>query len=137
MKMVKNEFGDDIGSSNNLEVKNIVYERGKFYEEYSARRNERLRRKNGVSGTEKKAPYSLGVNVEPVKKRDPKKLASLRKSVPPNFVVNLTPSTRYSLRSSTKENKKPPLAPVPVNLERSVAYSERKTGTRKPTSRRI
>ncbi|KAF5178618.1 hypothetical protein FRX31_031795 [Thalictrum thalictroides] len=137
-KMVENEFGNVVGSNTTTTMNidpSVVYERGRFYEEYSARRNERLKRKKGVTGQEKKSsPYSLGVTFESGKKRESKKLDSLRKSVPANFSVSQTTESapRYSLRSSTKENKKPPL---PLNIEKSVVDSERKIGTRR--TRRI
>ncbi|PIA59702.1 hypothetical protein AQUCO_00400538v1 [Aquilegia coerulea] len=61
--MVEDEFGNVVGSistsTNTTSTMNIdpsvVYERGRFYEEYSARRNERLKRKKGVTGQEKRA----------------------------------------------------------------------------------
>ncbi|PIA46834.1 hypothetical protein AQUCO_01500402v1 [Aquilegia coerulea] len=132
-KMVEDEFGNVVGSisttTNTTSTMNIdpsvVYERGRFYEEYSARRNERLKRKKGVTGQEKKStPYSLGVTFESGKKRESKKLDSLRKSVPANFSVSQTTENtpRYSLRSSTKENKKPPL---PLDVEKSVVGTRR------------
>ncbi|KAL5706191.1 hypothetical protein ACHQM5_024392 [Ranunculus cassubicifolius] len=138
-KMVEDEFGNHelgkVGSVDNMNIDpSVVYERGKCYEEYSARRNERLRRKS-MAGQEKKTPFSLGVTVDSGKKRESKKLESLRKSVPANFSVTATPTSRYSLRSSTKENKKPPLAPVAMKMDRTVADSERRIGTRR--TRRI
>lgn len=108
-----------------------VFERGRFYDVYSARRNERLKRKKGGGpGEEKKAPYDLGVMVEPAKRREGKKLESLRKSVCAAYSVERnegTPAPRYLLRSSMKENKKPPLA---VSYEKSTA-GERRIGARR------
>lgn len=99
-----------------------MFERGRFYEEYSARRNERLRRKRGESGVEKKTPCKqyLGVRIESAKKTgEPKKFESARKMTTPLVERREAVTTqRYSLRSSTKENKKPPLAMSYGTLER-------------------
>ncbi|KAG8377288.1 hypothetical protein BUALT_Bualt08G0013700 [Buddleja alternifolia] len=113
-----------------------LFERGRFYDEYSARRNERLKRKKGeTEGYEKKHVYDLGVRVESAKKRDPGKFDSRRKTV----VAAATPvaerregrTPRYLLRSgAVKENKKPPL-PMMMNVEKSVGVSERKVGVRR------
>lgn len=87
------------------------FERGRLYELYSARRNERLKRKKCEATTvEEKTPYRLGVTVESSKKRDSRKLGSLKKSVSAAYSVEGSQSHRYMLRSRTKENKKPPLA---------------------------
>ncbi|KAL1225077.1 hypothetical protein V5N11_019209 [Cardamine amara subsp. amara] len=130
-KKVKDEFAEEenrkksrlASSDSNLEslaANSVpVFERGRFYEEYSAKRNERLRRKRGEEaveggGTVKGTPYNLGVNHEPMtnKRRGTSKkqqqLESIKKTV---SMVEMTP--RYSLRSMTKENKKPPL---PLNI---------------------
>ncbi|KAF8038352.1 hypothetical protein BT93_B1015 [Corymbia citriodora subsp. variegata] len=109
-----------------------VFERGRFYDVYSARRNERLKRKKGGEpGEEKKSVYDLGVTVEPSKRRgEGKKLESLRKSVCAAYSAErseATPAPRYLLRSSTKENKKPPLA---MNYEKS-AIGGRGIGARR------
>ncbi|KAK0576584.1 hypothetical protein LWI29_020123 [Acer saccharum] len=112
-----------------------IFERGRFYEEYSARRNERLKRKkkSEMGDSLLKTPYSLGVTVESSKKRDSsRKLESLRKSVSAAYSVERS-EPRYMLRSMSKENKKPPL---PLNYERStttttsVIGSQRRLGTR-------
>ncbi|KAJ0917010.1 hypothetical protein HanPSC8_Chr06g0268421 [Helianthus annuus] len=92
-----------------------LFQRGKFYEEYSARRNERLKRKRGESVVEKKTPCKqyLGVRVESAKRTtaEVKKFESARKMMTPMMERRQTATTqRYSLRSSCKENKKPPLA---------------------------
>lgn len=108
-----------------------LFERGRFYDEYSARRNERLKRKKAESTSEMKTPYNLGVTVESSKRQSSKKLVnSLRKSVSAAYSVERSETApRYLLRSMTKENKKPPL---PVNLEKSVmAVGEKKIGTRR------
>ncbi|KAF6157789.1 hypothetical protein GIB67_038257 [Kingdonia uniflora] len=132
-KMVKDEFGNnDLGNADFAKSFNFnsspKFERGRFYAEYSARRNERLKRKKGETGEDKKPTvYSLGVNVESGKKRDSKKLDSLRKSVPANFTISRTESSRYSLRSS-KENKKPiPMASYEMSAG---VVGGRKIGTR-------
>lgn len=108
-----------------------LFERGRFYDEYSARRNERLKRKKAESVADIKTPYNLGVTVESSKRYNSKKhVESLRKSVAAAYSVERSEATpRYLLRSMTKENKKPPL---PANLEKSVAAAgERKGGTRR------
>ncbi|PON60554.1 hypothetical protein PanWU01x14_151660 [Parasponia andersonii] len=99
-----------------------LFERGRFYEEYSARRNERLRRKKGQTGEEGKSAYNLGVNVESVKRSSSKKLGSLRKSISAAYSVEKTSETpRYMLRSMSKDNKKPPL---PLYSEKSARSSK-------------
>ncbi|MBA0556000.1 hypothetical protein Golob_026143 [Gossypium lobatum] len=114
-RTVKDELGNGeteaagLGKKTVLSVTNScpVFERGRFYEEYSARRNERLKRKKGETQNESKNGHHLGVTVESSKRRGPsKKLESLRKSVE-------IQTPRYLLRSMNKENKKPPL-PVSV-----------------------
>ena len=49
---------------------NPLFERGRFYEEYSAIRNERLKRKRGECGVEKQTPSKqyLGVRMESAKR---------------------------------------------------------------------
>ncbi|KAL0730203.1 hypothetical protein Bca4012_026296 [Brassica carinata] len=80
------------------------FERGRFYDVYSARRNERLKRKKG--GEEEDAEvkgtlYNLGVDPMPTKRRGTFKK---KKTV----VETSTTTPRYSLRSTvTKDNKKP------------------------------
>lgn len=139
-KMVKDEFAEEENRKKSkdsglesLAANSVpVFERGRFYEEYSAKRNERLRRKKGeeaiYGGVVKGTPYNLGVNHEPMtnKRRGTSKKESFKKTV-----VSMVESTapRYSLRSMTKENRKPPL---PLN----VAVSAMKTGTARK-SRRI
>ncbi|KAG2698174.1 hypothetical protein I3760_07G137500 [Carya illinoinensis] len=125
-RMVRDEFGkgvsDDAGISNSLSAdSSSLFERGRFYEEYSARRNERLRRKKSDTGVEKKTPYNLGVSVESAKRMSStKKFESLRKSVSAAYTVEKseTPTPRYMLRSTMKENKKPP-RPLPATSGKS------------------
>ncbi|XP_060199935.1 uncharacterized protein LOC132628200 [Lycium barbarum] len=142
-KMVQNDFGRDVNAADNSDSLNAkrspLFERGRFYEEYSARRNERLKRKNGGSdtGDEKKKPvYDLGVRVESSKKRgEPKVYQSARKSaVASTPVAERRETPRYFLRSSTasKENKKPPLPlPLPISMDKSVGFSERRPAARR------
>ncbi|KAK4348911.1 hypothetical protein RND71_031666 [Anisodus tanguticus] len=84
-KMVKNEFtnGDDVnaaGDSDSLNAKRSpLFERGRFYEEYSARRNERLKMKKGGDNVDEKKPvYDLGVRVESSKKEESLKCTKAR-----------------------------------------------------------
>ncbi|CAN7140699.1 unnamed protein product [Brassica rapa subsp. narinosa] len=77
----------------------VLFERGRFYEEYSARRNERLKRKSGgeesvVKGVEPTTTKRRGTTVESM--------------------------------SMTKENKKPPL-PLPIDVV--VTSSKKKSVT--------
>ncbi|KAI4317029.1 hypothetical protein L6164_024941 [Bauhinia variegata] len=138
-KMVRDELGrgdlDNIGFNNSVSVNSgALFERGKFYDEYSARRNERLKRKKGVAADEDvgKPLYNLGVTVDSAKKSSSRKLESLRKSVSAAYSMERTETPRYMLRSMTKENKKPPL---PGSLDKSNVGGEKKTGARK--ARRI
>ncbi|XP_074279146.1 uncharacterized protein LOC141604616 [Silene latifolia] len=94
------------------------FEKGQFYDEYIAMRNERLRKKKaGNEVDEPKAAYSLRVKVDASNKKVFKKKAeSIRKSVaasPAIYTVDRSQHPRYSLRSTAK---KPPL-PVPMNVE--------------------
>ncbi|GJT19601.1 hypothetical protein Tco_0878307 [Tanacetum coccineum] len=124
---------------------NPLFERGRLYEEYSAIRNERLKRKRGESGVEKQTPSKqyLGVRMESAKRTvEVRKYESARKMTTPlverrevataQRVERKEPVTaqRYSLRSSSKENKKPPLA---MSFERSMdaATVEQKTTVRR------
>ncbi|XP_050213741.1 uncharacterized protein LOC126665084 [Mercurialis annua] len=136
--MVDTEFGKEnkptaevMKNSNSNANSTSLFERGRFYDLYSAKRNERLKRRNGERGEEPKTPYNLGVNVESSKKKDMKKLESLRKSASAYYSVEKSEVPRYSLRSLSKENKKPPL-PV-VHYGKSVLASERKIGARRST----
>ncbi|KAF8046091.1 hypothetical protein N665_4037s0004 [Sinapis alba] len=88
-----------------------VFERGRFYDEYSARRNERLRRKKGGGGGEG-TPYNLGVEPMTTKRRGTAKKKA-------TTVVSMAETTapRYSLRSM----KKPP--PLPLNVDVSAMKS--------------
>ncbi|CAL5418569.1 unnamed protein product [Camellia sinensis] len=133
-KMVQDEFENpgsiNVGFGNSISAtSSSVFERGRFYEEYSARRNERLKRKKGETGDEKKKKtvYDLGVKVESAKKRDVK---GLRKSVlsTPMATMDRRENQRYFLRSSIKENKKPPL---PVNSQKSELGGDRKIVARR------
>ncbi|CAA0807044.1 Unknown protein [Striga hermonthica] len=140
-KMVHQELGDpndttvaNVGSVPMWPQRSPLFKRGRFYDEYSARRNERLKIKKGEMEYGKKPCYDLGVRVESAKKRELGKFDSRRKAV----AAAATPlaermearTPRYSLRSSTNKvmNKKPP-QPLPVRM--SVGVSERKVGVRR------
>lgn len=142
--MVKDELGN--GETENVGVglggetislsanSTPLFERGRFYDEYSARRNERLKRKKGETGNEPKTGYNLGlgVTVESSKRRESKKLESLRKSVSAAYSVErseMIQTPRYHLRSMSKENKKPPLAAA--NISYSALGTEKKAATRR------
>ncbi|KAK4600205.1 hypothetical protein RGQ29_010034 [Quercus rubra] len=139
-RMVSDEFGKGDSDNTNGGVSNSVcpdsstlFERGRFYEEYSAKRNERLRRKKSEARDERRSFYNLGVNVESAKRGSTsKKIQSLRRSVSAAYSVEkseiVAPTPRYMLRSMSKENKKPPLA---TTYGKSVIGSERKVGARR------
>ncbi|CAL9113948.1 uncharacterized protein LOC135618223 [Musa acuminata AAA Group] len=78
-----------------------VFERGRFYELYSARRNERLKRKKGEM-TEEAVAEDPGKAVELARRRVPKKAEGVRKSMPADFSVGRG-SSSSSLRSSVKK----------------------------------
>ncbi|XP_047955994.1 uncharacterized protein LOC125201787 [Salvia hispanica] len=116
-----------------------LFERGRMYDEYSARRNERLfkrKAKGEVEGYEKKPAYDLGVRVESAKKRvEATKFDSRRKAAVAAAAATTTPvaerwearTPRYSLRSTNKENKKPPIPmAAALSMEKSVGITERK-----------
>ncbi|XWS20853.1 hypothetical protein CRYUN_Cryun30bG0004500 [Craigia yunnanensis] len=131
-RMVRDELGNGETAKagfgeTNLSVNSTLFERGRFYDEYSARRNERLKRKKGETGNESKTGHHLGVTVESSKRRDTKKLESLRKSMSAAYSVERSEiqTPRYLLRSMSKENKKPPLAVN--NYKSSVIGTEKKT----------
>ncbi|XP_073136525.1 uncharacterized protein [Henckelia pumila] len=118
-----------------------LFERGRLYEVYSARRNERLKRKKcEMEGYTcgKKPSYDLGVRVESEKTRaSANKFDSRRKALAmaadttPLAERREAPTPRYSLRSSTrKENKKKPPLPI-ASFEKSVGITTRKVGSRK------
>ncbi|XP_039049643.1 uncharacterized protein LOC120190657 isoform X2 [Hibiscus syriacus] len=123
-RMVKCEIGNGGAENTGFSETSLgansttLFERGRFYEEYSARRNERLKRRRGETGTESKSGkhLGLGVAIESSKRIQSKKLESLRKSVSAAYSVerNEIQTPRYSLRSMSKtkddNNKKPPLA---------------------------
>ncbi|CAH9073012.1 unnamed protein product [Cuscuta epithymum] len=133
-RMVNQEIGneDEADKENHtLNPGRPLFERGKFYEEYSARRNERLKkRKGGETGEEEEektrpmsSSYGLGVRVELAKKRVVQ--SSGRKSVPATPMVEerrqtLTPAptSRYMLRSRKGRDEKKP-APALMSERRS------------------
>ena len=127
-KKVRDELGD--GESEGLKAgiyasarpatTSPLFERGRFYEEYSARRNERLKRKKGYQKGEEgnaKTAYNLGVTVESAKRGSSRKIGSVRKSISAAVSASVGETPRYMLRSMSKENKKPPL---PLYAEQSV-----------------
>lgn len=140
-KMVHQELGSKNDPNFDDEAlaarRSPLFERGRFYDEYCARRNERLKRKKGE--TEKPA-YDLGVRVESAKGS---KMDSRRKTAAAAAVVAAaTPvaerrearTPRYSLRSTaSKENKKPPIPIAMMHVEKSVGVTERRSGVRRTT----
>ncbi|KAK9740143.1 hypothetical protein RND81_03G014900 [Saponaria officinalis] len=129
-KMVQVELGamNAKNSTTSTPILGSAFERGRFYDEYTARRNERLRKKQieSIEVIEPKMVYNLGVKLETAKKKDiRKKTESLKKSVAVSYSVDRSQHSRYALRSTVK---KPPL-PVPMNVE------EKMTMTRAAASR--
>ncbi|PPR85599.1 hypothetical protein GOBAR_AA35091 [Gossypium barbadense] len=133
--MVKREVGNGekenagFGETSIGAKSTSLFERGRFYEEYSARRNERLKRRKGKTGTESKSGHHHGL--------ESKKLESLRKSVSAAYSMerNESQTPRYLLRSMSKANenkyKKPPLAVNNYNSSMSVTGTASKTTTRR------
>jgi len=78
----------------------IFYLRGRFYEENSARRNERLQRIKGA--------MLNGVN--PNYKAT--KVPEIGKSVYAAYLAEVSETPRYMLSNMTKENKKSPLGSI-------------------------
>ncbi|KAE8720686.1 group 2 truncated hemoglobin YjbI-like [Hibiscus syriacus] len=126
-RKVKDELGNEEKEKAGLGDETIlsankscpVFERGRLYDEYSARRDERLKRKKGEKENEPMTGHQLGVKVESSKRRgQSKKLESLKRSA----MEMETP--RYLLRSMNTENKKPPLAV-------SVTATRKKTAARR------
>uniref|UniRef100_A0A7N0URG1 Uncharacterized protein n=1 Tax=Kalanchoe fedtschenkoi TaxID=63787 RepID=A0A7N0URG1_KALFE len=120
--------------------KSPLFERGRFYDVYSARRNERLKRKMGIEmegeGLKKcSREYDLGVTSEGMKRRDTKRLEIGRKSIAVDFLVDRSEHPRYSLRSS-KENKKSPMS-MSFDKSHRVDASGNKIGTTKRVVRKI
>ncbi|XP_042506963.1 uncharacterized protein LOC122083279 [Macadamia integrifolia] len=121
--MVGQDFGKHkLGNTDS----SSLFERGRFHDEYSARRNERLKRKKFGEKREdfrRSSVCNLGGAVESGKKRDLKKHGSVRKSVPANFSIGggRTENHKYSLRvrSNIKanEDKKPS---IPITAARSM-----------------
>ena len=135
--MVRDKLGNGetetagFGETSLSAISTPLFERGRFYDEYTARRNERLKRKKSETGNESNTGHHLGVTVESSKRRDSKKLDSLRKSVSAAYSVERseTQTPRYLLRSMSKENKKPPLAVN--NYKSSVIGTEKKAAARR------
>ncbi|PNY06917.1 hypothetical protein L195_g003399 [Trifolium pratense] len=149
-RMVNEEFGkpdpEEIRITNSCNPRSgVLFERGRFYDEYSARRNERLKRKQGVmvddvnttSIKQPKVPHrALGVTVESGKKSTTaRKLGSMRKSVSAAYSAEVS-EPRYMLRSMTKENKKPPLGGG-SRFDKSVTVGEKKVGASRRVGGRV
>ncbi|KAG5030506.1 hypothetical protein JHK85_014488 [Glycine max] len=130
-KMVRDEFSKANSEKAASANSSVLFERGRFYDEYSARRNERLMRKKGVTAVDEgkaKPVHSLGVTMESGKKSSSvRKMGTLRKSISAAYSSGVSETPRYMLRSMTKENKKPPLA---AKFDKSVVAGDKKMGTR-------
>lgn len=127
-KMVQDELGaingkgSEFGSLSAVGGRNNnLFERGRLYNAYSERRNERLRKKLSESwDDEPKTAYNLGVKLDSTankKKDSKKKTESLKKSMMAAATyssVDRSQHPRYALRSTTK---KPPLPVVPMNVD--------------------
>lgn len=112
-KMVEDELGRTHHAESLLAaISTPQFERGRLYDEYSARRTERLRRKKRERETvvvEDHHSNSGGFTLEYGKRKSAKKCESaVRKSVPANFSIGRREGLRSSARLS-KENMKPPV----------------------------
>ncbi|XP_021732201.1 uncharacterized protein LOC110699025 isoform X2 [Chenopodium quinoa] len=124
-KMVQDELGainaknTEFGSHSSIGGTN-QFERGRFYNAYSERRNERLRKKQSETGDdEPKSAYNLGVKLDSTtKKKDTrKKTDSLKKTMMAAATyssVDRSEHPRYALRSTAR---KPPLPVAPMNVD--------------------
>ncbi|XP_068646578.1 uncharacterized protein [Aristolochia californica] len=134
-KMVENELGCS-GLSKPFSVSRSgistpLFERGRLYDEYSARRNERLKRKKAETGDDQSAMDHAAFNVEFGKRKAAKKTETLRKSVPANFSIPRREGLRSSVRLS-KENKQPPS----TNVDRPAIEGDRKRITTRASRRK-
>lgn len=106
VELTKKGKDDFTASHDPIICTNALFERGRFYQLYSARRNERLKRKMMEISEETVALYPE-VAVELSKKRSLKKAETPRKSCPGSFSVSRASNLRSSaVRSSYKEVKK-------------------------------
>nr|XP_018676005.1 PREDICTED: uncharacterized protein LOC103970132 isoform X1 [Musa acuminata subsp. malaccensis] len=103
-----------------------LFERGRFYQLYSARRNERLKRKKGEIWGEEAVAEDPGVAVELAKRRVSKKAEGVRKSMPADFSASRVSSLRSSLRCSKEMKNKNGYAAV----AEGTAVGGRRTSTR-------
>ncbi|KAG1362627.1 hypothetical protein COCNU_10G008460 [Cocos nucifera] len=122
-KRAKEELGsnDHVGTTLTSSItcsNSPMFERGRYYEVYSARRNERLKRKKEIE--DESIGQDPGIAIELAKRRNSKKVDGMRKSVPANFSLSRMNSLRSSVRSS-KEMKKPS----------ALTYSEKHAATGK------
>ncbi|EHA8587951.1 hypothetical protein COCNU_scaffold003683G000020 [Cocos nucifera] len=125
----KEEFGsnDDLGGTFSSSIacsSSPMFERGRFYELYSARRNERLKRKKEETEEDVMIAQDPGIAIELAKRRSSKKVDGMRKSAPADFSSSRV--LRSSVRSSSKEMNKPSGLPYP---EKPAATGKR-IGTR-------
>uniref|UniRef100_A0A0E0Q827 Uncharacterized protein n=1 Tax=Oryza rufipogon TaxID=4529 RepID=A0A0E0Q827_ORYRU len=124
-----------------------LFERGRLYDLYSARRNERLKRKHGFPAGEEEAEAMAAdpcVAVELSKRRGAKKMTgaeSVRRSMPAaadfsaaGRAATSTLGLRSSLRSS-KEMKKTSAASSSFAGSKSPAAKERRASTRSSARR--
>lgn len=112
-----------------------LFERGRLYDLYSARRNERLRRRQLELLEETEAVKVIQnplVAVELAKRKTSKKNESARKSISGDFVSRI-PTLRSSVRTS-KEMKKS-TASLAFDEKSSVGSSVRRIGTRSAARR--
>ncbi|GAB2300445.1 hypothetical protein Dimus_034488 [Dionaea muscipula] len=127
-KMVGEKFGTSTSTSTTTTVSDgnlqdpRAFERGRFYEEYSARRNERLKRKKQDEimvepKTAAASSYKLlglgGVKVESAKDQRETTTKKKKVSAAAYNTVDRSEHPRYALRSI---NKLPP-RPLPINFD--------------------
>jgi hypothetical protein len=112
-----------------------LFERGRLYDLYSARRNERLRRRQLELLEETEAVKVIqnpAVAVELAKRKTSKKNESARKSISGDFVSRI-PTLRSAVRTS-KEMKKNTTSMM-FDEKRTIGTSARRIGTRLATRR--
>uniref|UniRef100_A0A0E0LKG1 Uncharacterized protein n=1 Tax=Oryza punctata TaxID=4537 RepID=A0A0E0LKG1_ORYPU len=122
-----------------------LFERGRLYDLYSARRNERLKRKHGFPVGEEEAEAMAAdpcVAVELSKRRGAKKMTgaeSVRRSMPAaDFAAASRATSTLGLRSSlrsSKEMKKASAASSSFAGAKSSAVKERRASTRSSARR--
>ncbi|KAJ3688976.1 hypothetical protein LUZ61_018140 [Rhynchospora tenuis] len=114
-----------------------LFERGRFYDLYSARRNERLRRRQLELLGETEAVEVIqnpAVAVE-LKKKTSKKNESARKSISGDFSVSRIPTLRSAVRTSKDKDIRKSTSSLGFDEKSSVCTSTRRISTRSSARR--